>query len=87
MCPGIHLAEKSLYLNIARFLWGFSVNKKVKDGQVIEPSEKMVKGWMCIPGPFEVDIKVRSQQHADIIRREWMDAEKGIDIEAADTLI
>jgi len=53
VCPGIHLAEKSLYLNIARLLWGFSTSKKVVNGQVVEPSEEMVKGWMCIPGTFE----------------------------------
>ncbi|KAK3072822.1 hypothetical protein LTR53_006141 [Teratosphaeriaceae sp. CCFEE 6253] len=87
VCPGIHLAEKSLYLNIARLLWGFRIGKRVVDKRDVEPSEEMVKGWMCIPGPFECDIVVRSEKHAEIIRDEWREAEKGINIDAADTLI
>ena len=87
VCPGIHLAEKSLFLNIARFLWGFNISKKVVNGQFIEPSTKMMKGWMCIPGPFECDIKVRSEKHADIIRREWEVAKQDIDVEAANSMI
>jgi len=33
------------------------------------------------------DIKVRSEKHAAIIRDEWREAEKGIETQAADTLI
>ncbi|KAM5349194.1 hypothetical protein ACJ41O_009017 [Fusarium nematophilum] len=42
--PGVHVAERSLYINIARFLWGFSVSKKLDvQGNPIEPDDGMVK--------------------------------------------
>ncbi|KAL3426703.1 cytochrome P450 oxidoreductase [Phlyctema vagabunda] len=27
VCPGVHVAERSLYINIVRTLWGFDINK------------------------------------------------------------
>lgn len=47
----------------------------------------MVKGWMCIPGPFECEIRVRGEERAEVIEREWREAEKGIRVEATDALI
>jgi cytochrome P450 len=36
ICPGMHIAERSLFLNIARTLWGFDIDfKKDKDGNKI----------------------------------------------------
>lgn len=40
VCPGVHLAEKSLFLNIARVLWGFDLGKKKRKSKV-EESGKM----------------------------------------------
>lgn len=71
VCPGVHLAEKSLYLNISRLLWGFNMMKKEVNGEVIEPNSGMVPGWLSIPAPFECDIRVRSEQHSKIITKEW----------------
>jgi hypothetical protein len=75
----VHLAEKSLYLNISRVLWGFNLNKKVgTDGQVIEPNANMVPGWMTIPLPFECEITVRGEAKKEIMERVWEEARRGL---------
>jgi cytochrome P450 len=80
ICPGIHVAEKSLFLNIARVLWAFNITKKVdKDGVVIEPNEAMVPGWMTIPQPFECTISPRSEKKAQLITDIWKNAKAELD--------
>ncbi len=74
VCPGVHIAEKSLFLNISRLLWAFNVTKKAN----VEPNAEMVPGWLSIPMPFECDINVRSERHKEIIERTWKEAEKGV---------
>lgn len=79
VCPGVHIAEKSLFLNISRLLWGYDVIKKVDEhGKEIEVDDSMVPGWLSIPNPFECDIRVRSERHEEIIRETWKEAEKGL---------
>jgi cytochrome P450 len=80
VCPGVHVAEKSLFLNIARVLWAFNISKKVgKDGKVIEPNTAMVPGWMTIPQPFECDITPRSEKKAAMITQIWEETKKTLD--------
>ena len=77
----MHVAEKSLFLNISRILWAFNISKKKVDGEVKEPLNAMVPGWMCIPLPFECDITVRSDKHARFIEDTWRSAEVGIKLD------
>jgi cytochrome P450 len=77
VCPGVHVAERSLYINISRVLWGFNITKKVgPDGNLIEPTQTMVRGFMSVPELFECDITPRSEGHARIMREEFARAEK-----------
>ena len=79
VCPGVHIAEKSLFLNIARVLWAFNLSKKVDaGGKVCEPEAGMVKGWMTIPLPYECDIKVRSEKKKELIEKGWHEARAGL---------
>ncbi|KAG9231630.1 cytochrome P450 [Amylocarpus encephaloides] len=78
VCPGVHVAENSLFLNISRILWAFDIGKKTNAGSGArqEPNEEMVPGWLCIPGPFECEITVRDQDRMKIIEEMWREAEK-----------
>ena len=77
VCPGVHVAERSLYINIVRVLWGFDITKaKDLDGKVIEPTTKMVRGFLSVPEPFECSITPRSAKHVQIMRQAFEDAEK-----------
>ncbi|SPO07779.1 related to O-methylsterigmatocystin oxidoreductase [Cephalotrichum gorgonifer] len=71
-CPGVHLAEKSLFIVISRTLWGFNIQKKRgPDGKVVEPATKMMPGFLSVPTPFECDITCRSEKHRRIIEEEF----------------
>lgn len=71
------MAERSLYINIARVLWGFDImKKKGPDGKFIEPTQAMVRGFMSVPEEFECDITPRSEKHAKIMRNAFAQAEK-----------
>ncbi|KAH7118607.1 cytochrome P450 [Dactylonectria estremocensis] len=71
-CPGVHLAEKSLFIAISRTLWGFNIEKKKgPDGAVVEPTTKMMPGFLSVPLPFECEITCRSEQHRGIIEEEF----------------
>lgn len=75
VCPGVHVAERSLYINIVRTLWGFNIKKPISaDGQVKEPITTMVRGLLSVPELFEADIIVRSPEHEKIIRASFRDA-------------
>ncbi|KAH7252841.1 cytochrome P450 [Fusarium tricinctum] len=68
-CPGVHLAEKSLFIVISRTLWGFNIQKKVQaDGSAVNPTTKMMPGFLSVPEPFECDIICRSKAHQDVIK-------------------
>ncbi|KAF2099883.1 cytochrome P450 [Rhizodiscina lignyota] len=77
VCPGVHVAERSLFINAARTLWGFDIRKKTDEsGNLIEPETKMVPGFMSVPKPFECSITPRSEGHARIIRDAFNEAER-----------
>ncbi|OBT82019.1 hypothetical protein VE02_09813 [Pseudogymnoascus sp. 03VT05] len=77
ICPGIHVAEKSLYINIVRTLWGFNLRKKTgKDGKWIEPDMRMVRGFLSVPNPFKCEITPRSAKHAEVMRKSLSDADE-----------
>ncbi|KAJ9132445.1 Cytochrome P450 [Pleurostoma richardsiae] len=77
VCPGVHLAEKSLFIVITRTLWGFTISKKKSlDGSVIEPVTKMMEGFLSVPEPFDCDISVRSPAHEKLIRESYESAER-----------
>ncbi|KAK3326937.1 cytochrome P450 [Cercophora scortea] len=76
-CPGVHVAEKSLFIVISRIVWGFNIRKKMAaDGVTpIEPTERMVTGFLSVPEPFECDISIRSPAREKLIRQAAAEAE------------
>jgi hypothetical protein len=58
-------------------LWGFNLGKKTgKDGKVIEATEKMAPGFFSVPEQFECDIRPRSETYAEVMTKEWANAER-----------
>jgi cytochrome P450 len=78
ICPGMHVAERSLSLGIARILWAFDIGcKKDGDGQDIVPDqEKLTQGFVCMPVEFPAKITPRSEERARVVREEWSRAER-----------
>jgi cytochrome P450 len=81
ICPGIHVAERSLFLAISRILWAFDIKpKKDAQGNPIMPDpEKLTQGFVCMPEPFVCDIKPRSVERAKMVEKEWEEARQLLD--------
>ncbi|MCJ1364843.1 hypothetical protein MMC16_003960 [Acarospora aff. strigata] len=83
ICQGMHVAEQSLYLGMARLLWGFDVRPVLDaEGNVRMPDpERLTQGFVVMPVPFEARITPRSPGRAGIVKRAWREAEGCLDRE------
>lgn len=69
ICPGRFLADESLFINIARLLAVFDIQKAVDDlGNEIDPNVEAIPGLLGRPVEFPYSIKPRSSRHMDLIR-------------------
>lgn len=78
ICPGIHVAERSLFLAMSRLLWAFDITPaKDSNGNPILPDQdKLTQGFVCMPEPYPAKITPRSPERAEIVRNEWKNAER-----------
>ncbi|KAK0732303.1 cytochrome P450 [Lasiosphaeris hirsuta] len=76
ICPGMHLAQASVDLNIARILWAFDVGA-AKDGEGRDIEVDIFAfsdGFNSSPLPFPCSITPRSPEHAAVVEREYQEA-------------
>jgi hypothetical protein len=73
ICPGLHVAEGSLFLLVSRVLWGFEIGKEVDEmgGKIEVDLNAYAGGGLAKPFPFKARIVPRSEARAEIMRREW----------------
>jgi hypothetical protein len=71
ICPGMHVAERSLFINLARLLWGFDIRlSKDEEGNGIpvDPTFKgMLEGATATPRPFKCGMSLYA-----CVRRQWL---------------
>lgn len=70
----MHIADRSLFLAIARILWAFDIRRAVdpSTGQEIVPDMGDIsEGLLIHPLPFPADIVPRSETKTRQIREEW----------------
>ncbi|KAH8195801.1 hypothetical protein TruAng_010044 [Truncatella angustata] len=72
VCPGIHLAERNLFIAMAKLLWAFEFRKNINDDSEIKSSI----GFLQCVADFGCEITVRSQKRAETIRNEFQAAGK-----------
>lgn len=72
ICSGQRMAEASLKINIAKIVWGFTLQKEKEgvDGCVETGYEG---GFLVCPKRFPMDIKPRSEVHAAVLEREFQE--------------
>ncbi|TIA42557.1 cytochrome P450 [Aureobasidium pullulans] len=83
ICPGMHVADRSMFLGVSGILWAFSITpKQDAKGQDIlpDPDNLIVGGIAARPEPFVANILPRDGK-AKIVRQEWEDAQKLLDPE------
>lgn len=80
ICSGVHLAENSLYITIAKLLWAFDVRPPHSaDGQEerMDLSDDAYEpGANTIPKPFRARFVPRSKKIENVIKEEWQRAQK-----------
>lgn len=55
VCPGSHVAERTLFITMARLVWAFKFDRKLNtSGQPIDiEQDAMTEGLVVGPAPFE----------------------------------
>ncbi|KAA1474623.1 cytochrome P450 [Dentipellis sp. KUC8613] len=62
ICPGILLADTSLFISFVMSLSVFNIEKAVENGKIIEPEVVYLEGAISHPKPFKCSIKPRSEK-------------------------
>lgn len=77
ICPGIHVAERSLFLGISRILWAFDILPTLDEhgNSKLPDQERLTQGFVCMPEPFSARFVPRSAERANVVRKEWREAE------------
>lgn len=80
ICPGIHLAERNLFLAMAKLLWAFDFSEKTGAYGTVVPVDVDARtgyseGFLHCPKPFECDIQPRSDVKRVTVMREFAEAE------------
>lgn len=80
ICPGMHLAENSLFITLAKLLWAFEIKPPMKaDGTAHEmdtSDDAYELGANTLPKPFKVRFVARSFKREEVVREEWAKAKK-----------
>nr|WGZ60618.1 cytochrome P450 [Fusarium tricinctum] len=78
ICPGIHVAERSLFLGMSRILWAFNIEPALdKEGNPILPDpDKLTQGFVCMPEEFPARITPRSKEREAMVIDSWKKAEE-----------
>lgn len=73
LCPGIHIADRSMFLAVSRLLWAFRIDNEIDElGNKIVPDRMNVtQGSLIQPMPFPVRIVPRSEMHAATVNKAW----------------
>ena len=73
ICPGQHIADRSLDILVARIAWACDITKKVgRDGKVIDvPHYNYVSGFNVQPEPFAFNLKARSEERWKVVSEEY----------------
>ncbi|EXJ54354.1 hypothetical protein A1O7_09693 [Cladophialophora yegresii CBS 114405] len=83
LCPGIHLAERNLFLGISKLLWAFDFAPGT-DGQGkptmpdTNPTTGYSEGFLVCAKPYALEVKVRSEKRRETILKEFEDAKRDV---------
>ncbi|KAJ4348472.1 uncharacterized protein N0V89_009847 [Didymosphaeria variabile] len=70
LCPGIHLAERNLFVGMAKLLWAFTLEEKPGAVPIdVDPKTGYSEGFLHCAKPFACEVKVRGRNEAERKRR------------------
>ena len=88
VCSGQGLAEQGTFLSVARFLWGFNIQKALHPatGKEIDVDiNAYTNGLNMRPEPFDCRFEVRSQEIRETIEREGKQALQELEVYEGET--
>ncbi|KAF2182283.1 cytochrome P450 [Zopfia rhizophila CBS 207.26] len=68
ICPGIHLAERNLFLGIVKLLWSFEFKENPLCPIDIHPKRGYTEGFLHCAKPFECDVVLRPGRRETIVK-------------------
>ncbi|KAK5459729.1 hypothetical protein LTS15_003858 [Exophiala xenobiotica] len=85
ICPGMHLAENSLFILCAKFLWAFEprppLNDAGEEDKIVITEDHYESGTTTLPKPFRCRLIPRNDQIVETVKAEWEQARKeGFDL-------
>lgn len=83
ICPGMHLAERNMFLSIAKLLWAFRFEKGTDErGKPVvneaDPVDGYHQGFMYCAKPYGCKAVVRSEEIRETVEREFEEAERDV---------
>lgn len=80
ICPGLHLAENSLFITIAMILWAFEIRPPLdQNGKEIEvdvSDDAYEPGVNTLPLPYSMRFLPVTEKKAQLVKSAWQDAAK-----------
>jgi len=70
ICVGIHIAERNLFINIAKLVWAF--NFEVPEGKDVDVT-RYTPGFAISPLPYESVVTPRDKNVEKVVENEWND--------------
>jgi len=70
ICPGLNLADASVFISCAMSLAVFDISKAVENGVEITPVVDSTPGTISHPVPYKCSIKPRSTKAAALIQQD-----------------
>ncbi|OBT52691.1 hypothetical protein VE04_06011, partial [Pseudogymnoascus sp. 24MN13] len=80
ICPGMHLAENSLFITLAKILWAFEIRPHIGDDgkeEAVDVSDDAYEeGTSTLPKQFQMRFIPRNTTRERVLRDEWETAQK-----------
>ncbi|KAJ5661167.1 m-hydroxybenzyl alcohol hydroxylase [Penicillium longicatenatum] len=76
ICPGIHLAERNLFIGVAKLLWAFEFTQPVGSYSDIDPESGTSQGFLHCPKEYGCGIRLRDPEKRETIEREFREAQE-----------
>jgi hypothetical protein len=81
LCPGIHLAERNLFLAMAKLLWAFEISPAVDTetggdvGVSTDPREAYCEGFLVCAYDFPARFRIRGAEREGTVLKEFGEVE------------
>jgi cytochrome P450 len=76
ICPGIHLAERNLFVAVAKLLWAFEFGKQPSGVNDVSAETGSSQGFMHCVKDYQATVTLRDEQKRHTILRESEEAKE-----------